>query len=69
VARLTKEQARRIAQEECIRRGISWGEPVAVHWGLFAYTVWAHADRRGGNTIVRVRKKDAAILEAFITPR
>lgn len=67
--KITKDEARRIAQKECEKRELSWGEPVVVHWGWTTYTVWAYADRRGGNTIVKIRKKDGEVMSAIQTPR
>ena len=69
MAKITKDEASRIAQQECKKRGLSWGEPVVVYWGLTTYTVWAHADRRGGNTIIKIRKNDGKVIDATQTPK
>ena len=67
MANITKDDARRIAQVECVKRELPWGDPVVVYWGLTTYTVWAFADRRGGNTIIKIRKKDGEVLSAIQT--
>jgi len=66
--KVTKDDAREIARQECERNGWPWIEPVSVNWGLFAYTVWGRG-RKGGNLYVRIRKKDGAILSSNMTPR
>jgi len=65
---ITKERALEIAREECGRRGWPWQEQTWVKWGVFCYTVWGGA-RRGGNLIIRIRKRDGKILSAIITPK
>lgn len=64
----SKEEARRLAQEECVRNGWPWTEPISVRWGIFAYTVWG-GGRKGGNLCVRIRKRDGVILSSGRTPR
>ncbi len=64
----TKEEARKIAQEECRRNSWPWTEPISVSWGLFTYTVWG-GGRKGGNLCVRIRKRDGAILSSGMTLR
>jgi len=65
---ITKETALKIAREECARRGWPWQEQTWVKWGLFSYTIWGGA-RKGGNLIMRIRKKDGAVMSAIMTPR
>ena len=65
---MTKEEAKQIARKECAARGWPWEEPVHVIWGLFHYEVWTNAHSRGGNVIIRIRRKTGAIASACMTP-
>ncbi len=64
---VTKQQAREIARQECVRKGWPWLEPIYVKWGLFYYTVWG-GGRKGTNLCVKVRKKDGVISSSLMTP-
>ncbi len=68
MASITKGDALKIAQNECLRRGWAWNEQTTVRWGLFAFTVWG-GGRRGGNLFMKIRKKDGTILQSSMTPR
>ena len=65
----SKEQAKKIAADECEARNWPFRGPVNVIWRPFTYVVWTNAMSRGGNAHIVVRKRDGAILEATITPR
>jgi hypothetical protein len=65
---VTKERALEIAREECIRRGWFWNERTSVKWGFFCYTVWG-GGCKGGNLLVKIRKRDGAVIGAAMTPK
>jgi hypothetical protein len=65
---ITKQQAKEIAQNECQKKGWPWIEPIDVQWGIFNYTVWG-GRRKGGNLIIKIRKKDGKIISSSITPK
>lgn len=66
--KINREQARTIARTECQTRGMACDEPLRVSWGPFSYTVWTNAHSRGGNVIVRLRRRDGAVLRVSVTP-
>jgi len=66
--KITKDDARRIAQEECARLGWPWLEPVYVRWGWFNYHIWG-GETRGGNLMMTIRKRDGKVLRVGMTPK
>jgi hypothetical protein len=67
MASITKARALDIARKECELKGWPWNEKTTVKWGLFTYLVWG-GGRKGGNLVMRIRKKDGAILSSDLTP-
>jgi hypothetical protein len=65
---ITKQDALKIAREECLRRGWPWNEQTVVRWGLFTFTIWG-GGRKGGNLFMKIRKKDGTILQSSMSPR
>jgi hypothetical protein len=65
---MTKEQAKDLAHQECLRQGWPWEEPVSVQWGIWTYWVWTSATTRGGNASITVRKRDGQIVSAGFIP-
>jgi hypothetical protein len=66
--KITREKARQIAKDECLKREWPWLEPVHVRWGWFSWHVWG-GGRRGCNLFMRIRKRDGRILQAGMTPK
>jgi hypothetical protein len=65
---ITKQQAKEIARNECQQKNWPWLEPIYVKWGLYNYTIWG-GGRKGGNLIIKIRKKDGEIICSGITPK
>jgi hypothetical protein len=65
---ITKEDALKIAREECVRQGWQWNDQTVVKWGFFSFTIWG-GGRKGGNLFMKIRKKDGAILKSNMTTR
>jgi hypothetical protein len=65
---IDRRAAEEIARKECEARCWILGEPVKVQWGLFHHEVWGYANRKGGNVIIRVRKRDGKVIHACVTP-
>ena len=68
MASITKDDALKIAREECHRQGWMWNSQTIVKWGFFTYTVWG-GGRKGGNLCIKIRKKDGAILHSSISTK
>ena len=66
---ISKAEAKEIAKRFCEQQGWPWSlfEPVSIRWGLSTYTVWG-GHRKGGNLIMRIRKRDGEIIEVAMTP-
>ena len=58
---ISKEEAVEVARKECERRGIPWLEPVKVFRHYGNWSVWTHANHRGGNVRVIVDKETGEI--------
>ncbi len=65
---ITKEQALEIARKECKQRGWPWNEHTTIAWGFICYTVWG-GGRKGGNLMMKIRKRDGEIVSAGMTPK
>jgi hypothetical protein len=61
MARVTRDEALRIARAETERRGWPWCEPVSVNRSLLTFHVMTNAQMRGGNVNVHVRIRDGSI--------
>jgi hypothetical protein len=60
VARVTTEaEALRLAQHECERLDLRWGEPT-VKRGWRWWRIHTPGSRRGGNAVVYVSRKDGS---------
>jgi hypothetical protein len=68
MASITKEDALKIAREECERHNWPWNKCSKVKWGFFSYTVWG-GGRKGGNLFIKIRKRDGVIIQSSMTPR
>jgi hypothetical protein len=66
---ITRQQALAIAHNEVVRCGLPWREPVFIRWGWTSYIIWTNADMLGGNVIIRVRKRDGAVMHIGMPPR
>lgn len=66
---MNKADALSIAKRECEARGIAWHEPALARWGLLQYTVTTNTRIRGGNVIIRVRKREGAVVALHQVPR
>jgi hypothetical protein len=65
----SKQQAREIAASACASRGWPFVEPVVVSWRPFTYRVGTNASSRGGNVLMRIRKRDGEVFKALVTPK
>lgn len=65
----SKQQAREIAASACAFRGWPFVEPVLVSWRPFTYRVWTNASSRGGNVLMRIRKRDGDVFKALVMPK
>lgn len=61
--KITKDDALRIAREECERRQWPWDDEVYIQSGFFHYRVWIGA-LRGAHVGVVIRKRDGHITES-----
>ena len=66
---MTRFDAISIAKHECENRGWPWLEPIQVFWRPFSFRVLTHANCRGGNVVVRIRKRDGAVLHSGFCSR
>ncbi len=66
---MNKKDAIEIAKKECDRQGWLWREPVHVQWGIFCYKVLTHANARGGNAVIRIRKRDGTVVSSHLLTR
>jgi len=69
VEHMTRSDALDIAKVECRKRAILWKEPCIAQWGIFSYTVRTNSDCRGSNVVIRIRKRDGAILSLVELPK
>ncbi len=53
---VSEEAAVRIAQEECLRRGIPWREPFTCKKGWRTWEVRMPSNQRGGNATILVSR-------------
>jgi hypothetical protein len=53
-SRVSRDEARAIAQATCASRGLPWNQPVKVYRHYGDWQVWTAANTRGGNVRVIV---------------
>jgi hypothetical protein len=56
----TEADALRLAEDECARRHLAWDHP-RVKRGWLRWRVYTPSDRRGGNTVVYVSRKNGSV--------
>jgi hypothetical protein len=66
---VTVEDAKRLAREECERRGWQWIEPVFVKRFFWVYHVMTNASNRGGNVNIWVDARSGRIKDAKFASR
>jgi hypothetical protein len=59
--RLTREDAIRIAQQECAARGVAFLEPVRTYRRLHGWLVCTHAGHFGGTAFVTVDSRTGRV--------
>lgn len=62
--KISLDEARRLAQEECERRGWYWEEPVKENDELLMWHFYTASNVRGGNVVIRVSMRDGRIVQA-----
>ena len=62
---MSETTAIRIAQEECLRKGIEWREPYAVRKRWRSWEVRMPSDRRGGNATIRISRTSGQVKIRF----
>jgi hypothetical protein len=62
---VTREEALSIAHAGCDRRGLPWLEPVRVFRHYGDWSVWTHADHKGGNVRVIVDAGRGDVLSVY----
>lgn len=69
VKRLTAEEARQIAREECERRAWPWIEPISVQRSLGSFHIMTNAHQRGGNVNIWVDARSGEVEKAGFAKR
>lgn len=67
--KISRDEARRIAQEECARRGWYGGEPVEESDELWVWYFQTECNVRGGNVVVPISMRDGRVVDAGFRDR
>jgi hypothetical protein len=66
---ISKDEAIKIAKQECDRRGWGWLEPVEIKQGRKAWKIRTNAFSRGTIAIFSIDHQTGAVLRAGYIPR
>jgi hypothetical protein len=68
-SKITPDEAKELAREQCERHGLSFEEPVRVFREGRHFVVWTKSGWRGGNAIVRVDRRTGKVGVPSFTPK
>jgi hypothetical protein len=67
--KITADEAKELAHEQCERHGLPFEEPVRVFREGRYFVVWTKSGWRGGNVIVRVHRRTGTVGDPTVAPR
>jgi hypothetical protein len=66
---VSRDEALRIAREECERRQLPFVDPVRVVRRLLTVEVWTKGDAIGGNVVVTINRRSRQVTRVWVNPK